>query len=88
MNTDSLSRLEERIDKAITHIERLTEKNHRLETENRELKEKIERLKKELKSKGETLNRIEDKSTRVSEGVRDKIERLLDRIDNYDKGSL
>ncbi len=88
MNTDSLSRLEERINKAIAHIERLTEKNHRLETENRELKEKIERFKKELKSKGETLNRIEDKSTRVSEGVRDKIERLLDKIDNYDKSSL
>ena len=85
METDAFARLEERINKAVAHIEELTRKNRLLTDENNRLALKIETLEDELKVKELALNKMEDQTSKVSDKVKDKIERLLAKIDNYDK---
>lgn len=85
MDSNSLAQLEERINKAIERIDRLTLKNNDLEQENRSLKSKVNSLQRELKKQSETVSVLGKDRTNISEKVRDKIERLLEKIDNYDK---
>ena len=85
MGLDSLDKLEERISKAVAHIEKLNDVKRRLEEDNSQLREKIGRLEEELKSQRELAAKLEKQSTAISERVREKVEGLLDRIDSYEQ---
>jgi predicted nucleic acid-binding Zn-ribbon protein len=85
MGLDSLDKLEERISKAVAHIEKLNDVKRRLEDDNSQLREKIGRLEAELKSQRELAAKLEKQSTAISERVREKVEGLLDRIDSYEQ---
>jgi FtsZ-binding cell division protein ZapB len=85
MELNSLDKLEERISKAIAHIEKLTEVKSRLEEENEQLNSRISDLEKELKGKTAALERIEKQNTKVSEKVKEKVEGLLTKISNYEQ---
>jgi FtsZ-binding cell division protein ZapB len=73
--TDYLKRLEDKVNKAIDHIERLTLENERLQTENQNIAEK-------LREYGRELNqcRLDERSraTQVSE----KIRSILRKVDS------
>lgn len=78
MDMDTFAKLEERISKAVSHIDALTDKCKALEQENN-------RLKKELQEeKTASANREADWS-RVSASIKEKVEVLLGRITNYEK---
>jgi predicted nucleic acid-binding Zn-ribbon protein len=85
MELDALNKLEERISKAIAHIEKLTEAKSKLEEENQELNGRVAELEKELKSKAKSLKNLEKQSGQVSEKVREKVEGLLNRISNFEQ---
>jgi FtsZ-binding cell division protein ZapB len=85
MGLDSLDKLEERISKAVAHIEKLNDVRKRLEEDNKQLIEKVDRLEKELKAQKELAANLEKQSTAVSERVKEKVEGLLDRIDSYEQ---
>lgn len=85
MGLESLDKLEERISKAVAHIEKLNDVRKRLEEENVQLREKVDRLDKELKAEKELTARLEKQTTTVSERVKEKVEGLLDRIDSYEQ---
>lgn len=85
MGLESLDKLEERISKAVAHIEKLNDVRKHLEEDNNQLKEKVDRLERELKAQKELISRLEKQSTAVSERVREKVEGLLDRIDSYEQ---
>jgi septal ring factor EnvC (AmiA/AmiB activator) len=87
MDVKSFAKLEEQINRAIAHIERMTAQAIKLESENQELKDKIVKLERELKSRNEMLLQMEGESTRVAEQMREKIESILSRIDHYEKGT-
>jgi FtsZ-binding cell division protein ZapB len=84
MATDPLARLEERITKAIAHIEKLSgeiagleEKNKALVNDNSRLQDRLEELEKQIVSKDAA-------ATQLSERVKDKIEGLLTRIEAFE----
>ncbi len=85
MGLDSLDKLEERISKAVAHIEKLNDIRKRLEEDNSQLKEKVGRLEEELKAQKEQAAEREKQSTAISERVKEKVEGLLDRIDSYEQ---
>jgi len=85
MELNSLDKLEERISKAIAHIEKLTEAKSRLEYDNEQLKARLAELEKELKIKSTALERIEQENSKVSEKVREKVEGLLTKISKYEQ---
>jgi hypothetical protein len=88
MDVKSFAKLEEQINRAIAHIEKMTTQAIKLESENQELKDKIVKLERELKSRNEMLLQMEGESTRVAEQMREKIESILNRIDHYEKGTV
>lgn len=85
MELNSLDKLEERISKAIAHIERLTETKSRLELENQKLNGRLAELEKELKTKAAALVRMEKQNSEVSEKVKEKVEGLLTKISKYEQ---
>ena len=85
MGLDSLDKLEERISKAVAHIEKLNDIRKRLEEENNHLREKVGRLEDELKTQKELATTLEKQSAAVSERVKEKVEGLLNRIDSYEQ---
>ncbi len=87
MELSSFAKLEEQINRAISHIEKLTAETVRLETENQDLKTRITKLEHELKTKHEMLMHVEQESSRMAEAAREKIESILHRIDGFEKGS-
>jgi len=78
MDMDSFAKLEERISKAVTHIDALTEKCRALQEENG-------LLKKELQDEKAAWAKQEAEWTRISGSIKEKIEVLLNRIANYEK---
>jgi FtsZ-binding cell division protein ZapB len=78
MDMDSFAKLEERISKAVMHIDALTEKCRGLQEEN-------ERLKKELQEEKAASVKQEAEWARMSGSIKEKIEVLLNRIANYEK---
>ncbi len=73
--TDYLKRLEDKVNKAIDHIERLTLENERLQTENQNIAEK-------LREYGRELNQSRlDERNRASQ-VREKIRSILHKVDS------
>ena len=85
MELESLNKLEERISKAIAHIEKLSEDKRRLEEDNVQLRKRIGQLEEELKNKKAALDRLEKQSSVVSEMVKEKVEGLLHKISNYEQ---
>lgn len=85
MEMDSFAKLEERINRAVAHIDELTRKFNTVEGDNSELRAKIKELEAELKEKQAALSDVMERSVRLSEKVKDKIEGLLGRIDGYEK---
>lgn len=85
MGLESLDKLEERISKAVAHIEKLNDVRKRLEEENVQLREKVGLLEKDLKAEKELTAKLEKQTTAVSERVKEKVEGLLDRIDSYEQ---
>ncbi len=85
MGLDSLDKLEERISKAVAHIEKLSDIRKRLEEDNSQLKERIGRLEEELKAHKERAADLEKQSSAISERVKEKVEGLLGRIDSYEQ---
>jgi chromosome segregation ATPase len=85
MEINSFTKLEEQINRAVAHIEKMTAQAIKLESENQELKDKIVKLERELKSRNEMLLQMEGESNRVAEQMREKIESILSRIDHYEK---
>ena len=86
MELDSLNQLEERISKAIAHIEKLSEAKNRLEEKNKQLGERIAELEKMLKDKEKSLEICEKQAGRVSEKIKTKVESLLNKINSYEQG--
>ncbi|MBN4056874.1 cell division protein ZapB [bacterium AH-315-J21] len=73
--TDYLKRLEDKVNRAIEHIEQLTVENERLQTENQNIAEKLHDYRREL-------NQVHlDERTRASQ-VRDKIRSILRKVDS------
>jgi predicted RNase H-like nuclease (RuvC/YqgF family) len=85
MELESFAKLEERINKAVAFIEELTKRNKQLEDENKEMTTKIDKLEEELKSMEASLSKRDKTSSQVSEKVKEKIEGLLSKIDNFEK---
>jgi FtsZ-binding cell division protein ZapB len=85
MELDALNKLEERISKAIAHIEKLTSTKRELEEDNKQLKDKLVELEKELKAKSSRLESLEKESGKISEKVKEKVEGLLNKINNYEQ---
>jgi len=85
MEMDSFAKLEERINRAVAHIDELTRKFNAVEGDNSELRAKIKQLETELKEKQTALTDLMERSTRLSEKVKDRIEGLLGRIEGYEK---
>ncbi len=88
MEMDSFAKLEERISKAIAHIDDLTQKCRRLEEENGRLNGEVQRLAQDLKGKETALAQLEAESLRASELVKEKVQGLLQQIDRYDQSRL
>jgi hypothetical protein len=63
----------------------LTEKNKGLELENKRLNDEIQSLRRELKQHKSSLQKMDQVQSKISDRVKDKIERLLEKIDKYDK---
>jgi alpha-galactosidase/6-phospho-beta-glucosidase family protein len=98
---ESFAKLEERINKAVAHIEKLMSQNEQksalieeLEKANSELKIVNDDLKgkiKNLEGDGKTLAAAkvesEKQSQEISERVKDKIEGLLARIEKYEEST-
>jgi FtsZ-binding cell division protein ZapB len=78
MDMDTFAKLEERISKAVSHIDALTGKCTGLQQEN-------DRLKKELQEEKTASANREAEWGRVSSSIKEKIEVLLGRITNYEK---
>ena len=98
MAMESLARLEERIGKAVAQIEKLVERTKSLEVKNDELAKKnallteeIELLKvtskEEISEKGAEIAALERKYQDISDKVKDKVERLLKRIDGFEQAA-
>ena len=87
MEVKSFAKLEEQINRAVSHIEKMTAQAIKLEAENDALREKVAKLERELKSRNEMLMQMEGESAKVAEQMREKIESILNRIDQYEKGS-
>jgi FtsZ-binding cell division protein ZapB len=85
MDMEALNKLEERISKAIAHIEKLTEAKNQLDIKNRQLLERVSELENELKDKEISLKTLEKQSIQVSEKVKDKVEGLLNKISSYEQ---
>ncbi len=85
MGLESLDKLEERISKAVAHIEKLNDVKRRLEEENIQLRGKIDHLEEELRIQNDRLADLEKSLAKISERVREKVEGLLDRISNYEQ---
>ncbi len=88
MELESFAKLEERINKAVTYIEELTKKNKQLEDEKIELTTRIDKLEEELKGMEASLSKRDKMSSQVSDKVKEKIEGLLSKIDNFEKSTL
>ncbi len=73
--TDYLKRLEDKVNKAIDHIERLTLENERLQTENQNIAEKLREYGREL-----SQSRLDERN-RASQ-VREKIRSILRKVDS------
>lgn len=85
MGIESLDKLEERISKAVAHIEKLNELKKKLEEENMQLRDKVGELERELHDRQQKIAVTEKQSAKVSERVKEKIEGLLDRIESYEQ---
>jgi len=85
MGLESLDKLEERITKAVAHIEKLNELKQKLEEENERLKGKIGELERELRDQKEKIATVEKGSARISDRVKEKVEGLLNRIESYEQ---
>lgn len=85
MGLESLDKLEERISKAVAHIEKLNEVKKKLEAENEQLKGRVSDLERELQDEKEKTAGIEKKSAVISERVKEKVEGLLNRIESYEQ---
>jgi FtsZ-binding cell division protein ZapB len=75
---DTLEKLEEKINKALALIEKLT-------TDNRILKEDNERLKKELSESKVKAADLERQENERSEKVRERLGSILNKLDNLEK---
>ncbi len=84
-NNVLLEKLEQRITRAISHIEELTKKNQNLETENTALVQETERLQSVLQDKNDELEQCRRESSEVAVRVREKVETLLQKIDAYEQ---
>jgi FtsZ-binding cell division protein ZapB len=78
MNMEAFAKLEERISKAVAHIDALTEKCQGLQQENDDLK-------RQLQEEKAASTKREAEWNRVSSSIKEKIEVLLSRISNYEK---
>lgn len=78
MDMDAFAKLEERISKAVAHIDALTEKCRGLQEENNGLK-------RQLQDEKAASAKREAEWSRVSTSIKEKIEVLLGRIGNYEK---
>jgi len=101
MAMESLAKLEERIGKAVAHIEKLVERTKTLEAKNDEMMATNARLTEEIKqlndemaktearlsAKDDTIADLERKYQDISEKVKDKVERLLKRIDGFEQAA-
>lgn len=85
MGLESLDKLEERITKAVAHIEKLNELKQKLEDENERLKGKIGELEQELRNQKEKMAGFEKDSAKISDRVKEKVEGLLSRIESYEQ---
>lgn len=85
MGMESLDKLEERITKAIAHIEKLTRTKNQLEEANKQLQEQISLLKEELKTRDTDLAQLHKETNLISEKVREKVEGLLNKINAYEQ---
>lgn len=98
---ESFAKLEERINKAVAHIEKLMSENEQknaiigeLEKANSELKivnedlqGKIKNLEGDTKSLAAAKAKSEKQSQEISERVKEKIESLLARIEKYEEST-
>ncbi len=85
MEMDPFAKLEERISKAITHIDALTQKCRTLEEKNEGLTANLTRLEKEMQEEKAAATQKEAEWNRVSGAIKEKIEVLLNRISGYEK---
>jgi chromosome segregation ATPase len=85
MEMSSFAKLEERINKAVAHIEKLTEAKLLLEEENKKLRVQVTELEEELKRQQAAVARLEGQSSEVSERIKEKIEGLLNKINSYEQ---
>jgi uncharacterized coiled-coil protein SlyX len=85
MNLESLGKLEERIARVIAHIDELSGRCKALEQENEEIKAQLKSLANDIRERDKTISRMEHEANRVTDKVKDKIDGLLTRIDNYEK---
>ena len=85
MEMSSFAKLEERITKAVAHIEKLTEARQQLEEENKRLRAQVADLEEELKRQQAAVARLEEESSEVSERIKEKIEGLLSKITSYEQ---
>jgi len=85
MNLESLGKLEERIAKVVAHIDKLSDRCKALEQENDEIKAQLKSLANDVRERDKTISRMEQDTNRVTDKVKDKIDGLLTRIDNYEK---
>lgn len=86
MEMDALNKLEERISKAIAHIEKLTDAKKQLEEKNLGLSTRLSELERELKDREKSLAALEKQSGQINEKVREKVENLINKINSYEQG--
>jgi len=85
---DPLARLEEKIGRAVSHIEKLQEKNSKLVAENKNLQTQLENLTRALSQNEKVILDLQEKADGVSEAVRERLEGLIGKIDRYEKGPV
>lgn len=78
MDSATFAKLEERIKKMVSHIEMISGQNGDLLDENKELKIRVTEIEKKMKQ-------LEKDTSKVSESIKDKVERLLGRIESFEK---